>query len=391
MSDTITLTGIRIEAAHGVLAKEKQYPQTFIVDATLHLDLSKAGLSDKLSDTVDYGQIARRIVSTVKSEQVNLLEHLANKIATAILLTPAIEAVDVTIHKPQAPLVVPFSDVSVSIHRTQMPIRSVREQAREEAGETDEVLYGSSVNARQEADAREMMAASRRAAEQERAAGREMADLRDAVAGVGTGAQTAAYVSDSAPEPEDERSPRVHHAIIAMGGNLGNVASTLRQAVVSMDALKGNQIVGISPLYRTTPWGMEENTPDFLNAVVELDTTMSAPQLLQALQLIEAAHGRTREVHWGSRPLDLDIIDFDGIVSTHPDLTLPHPRAWQRAFVLAPLADIDPDFEFRGEHGGPVTELLQHAPDRDGVEMVSQTWILGNDAVNGIPTSEEGE
>lgn len=344
MSDTITLTGIRIEAAHGVLAKEKQYQQTFIVDATLHLDLSKAGLSDKLSDTVDYGQIARRIVSTVKSEQVNLLEYLANKIATAILLTPAIEAVDVTIHKPQAPLVVPFSDVSVSIHRTQMPIRSVREQAR------------------------------------------------DVVDSAGTGGETtAAYDTDAAQQPEGEHSPRVHHAIIAMGGNLGNVASTLRQAVVSMDALKGNQIVGISPLYRTTPWGMEENTPDFLNAVVELDTTMSAPQLLQALQLIEAAHGRTREVHWGSRPLDLDIIDFDGIVSTHPDLTLPHPRAWQRAFVLAPLADIDPDFEFTGEHGGPVTELLKHAPDRDGVEMVSQTWILGNDAVNDIPTSEEGE
>lgn len=391
MSDTITLTGIRIEAAHGVLAKEKQYPQTFIVDATLHLDLSKAGLSDKLSDTVDYGQIARRIVSTVKSEQVNLLEYLANKIATAILLTPAIEAVDVTIHKPQAPLVVPFSDVSVSIHRTQMPIRSVREQAREEAGETDEVLYGSGVNARQEADAREMMAASRRAAEREVAAGREMA-ARDAVDSAGTGGETtAAYDADAAQEPEGEHSPRVHHAIIAMGGNLGNVASTLRQAVVSMDALKGNQIVGISPLYRTTPWGMEENTPDFLNAVVELDTTMSAPQLLQALQLIEAAHGRTREVHWGSRPLDLDIIDFDCMVSTHPDLTLPHPRAWQRAFVLAPLADIDPDFEFTGEHGGPVTELLKHAPDRDGVEMVSQTWILGNDAVNDIPTSEEGE
>ena len=397
MSDTITLTGIRIEAAHGVLAKEKQYPQTFIVDATLHLDLSKAGLSDKLSDTVDYGQIARRIVSTVKSEQVNLLEYLANKIATAILLTPAIEAVDVTIHKPQAPLVVPFSDVSVSIHRTQMPIRSVREQAREEAGETDEVLYGSSVNARQEADAREMMAARRRAVERQVAAGREVAArremaARDVVDSAETGGETtAAYDADAVQQPEGEHSPRVHHAIIAMGGNLGNVASTLRQAVVSMDALKGNQIVGISPLYRTTPWGMEENTPDFLNAVVELDTTMSAPQLLQALQLIEAAHGRTREVHWGSRPLDLDIIDFDGIVSTHPDLTLPHPRAWQRAFVLAPLADIDPDFEFTGEHGGPVTELLKHAPDRDGVEMVSQTWILGNDAVNDIPTSEEGE
>ena len=93
--------------------------------------------------------------------------------------------------------------------------------------------------------------------------------------------------------------------------------------------------------------------------------------------MIESAHGRSREVHWGSRPLDLDIIDFDSIVSESPHLTLPHPRAWQRAFVLSPWHDIEPDAVLRGKHGGPVGELILQAPDRDAVNKVSDDWILG--------------
>lgn len=117
---------------------------------------------------------------------------------------------------------------------------------------------------------------------------------------------------------------------------MGEVESTLRAAVREIDALLGTQVTGISPLYRTAAWGMADGTPDFLNAVVELGTTMGSHELLAALQNIEANHGRIRENHWDSRPLDLDIIDFDGITSADPDLALPHPRAWQRAFVLAP-------------------------------------------------------
>lgn len=85
------------------------------------------------------------------------------------------------------------------------------------------------------------------------------------------------------------------------------------------------------------------------NAVVSVDTRLSAAELLAGLQRIEASHGRVRTDHWTSRTLDLDIIDFDGQESADPDLTLPHPRAWQRAFVLGPWLALEPDAEL-GEH-----------------------------------------
>ena len=183
--------------------------------------------------------------------------------------------------------------------------------------------------------------------------------------------------ADDAGAPGVPQSSAVHHAVIAMGANLGDCEQALRSAVVSIDAIPGNQVTGISPLYRTAPWGMPDGTPDFFNAVVQVDTTHSAEELLDSLHMIESAHGRSREVHWGSRPLDLDIIDFDSIVSESPHLTLPHPRAWQRAFVLSPWRDIEPDAVLRGKHGGPVGELILQAPDRDAVNKVSDDWILG--------------
>ena len=183
--------------------------------------------------------------------------------------------------------------------------------------------------------------------------------------------------ADDAGAPGVPQSSAVHHAVIAMGANLGNCEQALRSAVVSIDAIPGNQVTGISPLYKTAPWGMPDGTPDFFNAVVQVYTTHSAEELLDSLHMIESAHGRSREVHWGSRPLDLDIIDFDSIVSESPHLTLPHPRAWQRAFVLSPWHDIEPDAVLRGKHGGPVGELILQAPDRDAVNKVSDDWILG--------------
>lgn len=153
-------------------------------------------------------------------------------------------------------------------------------------------------------------------------------------------------------------SADTHHAIIAMGGNQGDVVSTLRDAVRCIDGLDSTQVTGISPLYRTDAWGMPAGTPDFRNAVVSVNTKLTAPELLAGLQRIEASHGRVRTDHWTSRTLDLDIIDFDGIVSDDPDLTLPHPRAWQRAFVLGPWLALDPDAELVGAHAGSVAQLL---------------------------------
>lgn len=324
--DSITLTGITAQGTHGVLDFEKQRPQTYVVDATLFLDLSAAGRTDDLAQTVDYGQIARRIVSVIHGPHCDLLEALADRIASAILQTSRVRSVIVTVHKPQAPLSVPFHDVTVRIERSQV------------------------------------------------APGAAEGLATDSARAASAGGQPSR--SREAREADNGAKKQVHRAILSLGGNLGDVASAMRQAIVSLDGIAGNQIMGISPLYRTTPWGMEADAPDFLNCVIELETLMEAHALLDTIHLIEAAHGRTRKVHWGSRPLDIDIIDFDGEVRADPTLTLPHPRAWQRAFVLAPLADLEPDFVLPGEHGGPVSKLLDACPDKDAVTCEGAEWIL---------------
>lgn len=317
--DIITLTGVEARGTHGVLDQEKESAQTFLVDAVMEVDLNQACRGDNLVDTVSYAQIASRIVSVVEGEHVDLIERLAQKIADSILLSYRIRRVTVTVHKPQAPLGLPFADVSVTI---------VRDSPLSDDGSQKDLS-------------------------------------------VSKASQAAAKISDTT------QAPAVHHAVISLGANMGNTADTLRSAVVSLDAIPGNQVTGISPLYRSKAWGMPEGTPDFSNALVQLDTRLEAEELLSSLHMIEAAHGRSHKVHWDSRPLDLDIIDFDGRLDPDPHLTLPHPRAWQRAFVLAPWLDLDPHAVLPGNHGGAVADLLKKAPDKDVVEKTSDKWILG--------------
>ena len=301
--DQIRLTGVRAVGKHGVLDFEHERAQTFVVDATLFLDLAPAGHSDDLHDTVDYGAIAKGIVAIIEGDHVDLIEKLADRIASMILEYPAVARTQVTVHKPSAPIVVPFDDVSVTVERSR---------------------------------------------------------------------ETASAAS------------QVHHAIIAMGGNQGDVVATLRDAVRSIDGLASTQVTGISPLYRTDAWGMPDGTPDFYNAVVSVTTKLSAMELLRGLQRIEAEHGRVRTDHWTSRTLDLDIIDFDGQESQDPDLTLPHPRAWQRAFVLGPWLALEPDAELTGDHAGSVAQLLHESTDRDHIDEIADDWMVGGSVGDGI-------
>ena len=301
--DQIRLTGVRAVGKHGVLDFEHERAQTFVVDATLFLDLAPAGHSDDLHDTVDYGAIAKGIVAIIEGDHVDLIEKLADRIASMILEYPAVARTQVTVHKPSAPIVVPFDDVSVTVERSR---------------------------------------------------------------------ETASAAS------------QVHHAVIAMGGNQGDMVATLRDAVRSIDGLASTQVTGVSPLYRTDAWGMPDGTPAFHNAVVSVNTRLSALELLRGLQRIEADHGRVRTDHWTSRTLDLDIIDFDGQESQDPDLTLPHPRAWQRAFVLGPWLALEPDAELTGDHAGSVAQLLHESTDRDHIDEIADDWMVGGSVGDGI-------
>ena len=129
-------------------------------------------------------------------------------------------------------------------------------------------------------------------------------------------------------------------AYIALGANLGDAASTVRKAMDSIHALPGTQVVQRSALYLTTP--IDSDGPDYVNAVVEVLTTLCPPHLLEQLQNLEQSAGRKRPYRNAPRTLDLDIVLFGSGRIDSPALTIPHPRMQERAFVLRPLAEIAP-------------------------------------------------
>jgi 7,8-dihydroneopterin aldolase/epimerase/oxygenase len=115
--DRITLTGLRVRGRHGVLPQERRDGQDFVVDAVLHLDLRPAGARDDLARTVRYGLLAEDLARVVAGEPVDLLETLAARLAEVCLAAGPVERVELTVHKPQAPIAVPFGDVSVTVVR----------------------------------------------------------------------------------------------------------------------------------------------------------------------------------------------------------------------------------------------------------------------------------
>lgn len=122
--DRITLTGVTALGHHGVFDFERREGQPFVVDAVLYLDFSAAAKSDDVSDTAHYGEVAQRITEWISGEPLSLIEALAVRIADGLLSEFGLQAVDITVHKPQAPIEVPFGDVAVSVHRERSVIVS---------------------------------------------------------------------------------------------------------------------------------------------------------------------------------------------------------------------------------------------------------------------------
>ncbi|GLY79789.1 dihydroneopterin aldolase [Actinoallomurus iriomotensis] len=117
-TDRIVLSGLRARGRHGVLPAERELGQEFVIDVTLGLDVRPAAAEDDLLRTVDYGALADRLVAVVEGEPVNLIETLAERLAAVCLGSPQVEEVEVTVHKPSAPMPHPFTDVAVTIHRS---------------------------------------------------------------------------------------------------------------------------------------------------------------------------------------------------------------------------------------------------------------------------------
>jgi 2-amino-4-hydroxy-6-hydroxymethyldihydropteridine diphosphokinase len=152
------------------------------------------------------------------------------------------------------------------------------------------------------------------------------------------------------------------HVVIALGSNLGNRLENIQGGLDALLDTPGLASVAVSPVYQTAPVGGPDQ-PDYYNAVLIAETTLSARTLLDRCHGVEAALGRVRDQIWGPRTLDLDLIIYGDVVSADPELTLPHPRAHLRAFVLAPWHAIDPDATIPGR--GRVTDLLAAAGPAD--------------------------
>ncbi|MGP4049191.1 2-amino-4-hydroxy-6-hydroxymethyldihydropteridine diphosphokinase [Streptomyces sp. 2A115] len=159
------------------------------------------------------------------------------------------------------------------------------------------------------------------------------------------------------------QNPR--RAVLSLGSNLGNRLETLQGAIDALEDTPGVRVKAVSPVYETEPWGVEPGSqPTYFNAVVVLRTTLPPSSLLERAHAVEEAFHRVRDQRWGPRTIDVDIVAYADVVSDDPDLTLPHPRAHERAFVLAPWYDVDPEAQLPGR--GPVAGLLAAVP-REGV------------------------
>lgn len=318
--DRISITGIEATGYHGVFESERETGQPFIVDLVLHVDTRAAAETDELSATVDYGAVATEVEAVITGPAVSLIETLAQRIAQTVLAHAGVQAVDVTVHKPRAPISVPFSDVTVQIRRTAAALIF--------DGEAAASVF-------------------------------EPAD--------GPVQQDGA--ADILNQPPAQPVP----AVLALGSNQGAAQETLIKAIGDLHAVSGIEVRGISPLARTAPVGGPEQ-PDFLNCVITVSTTLSPRALLAACHAVEALHGRERLEHWGPRTLDIDLIVYDSVVAASDDLEIPHPRAHQRAFVLTPWAQLEPEAVLPGLGGGPVAALAQTAPDSDGIRWLSLDW-----------------
>jgi 2-amino-4-hydroxy-6-hydroxymethyldihydropteridine diphosphokinase len=163
-------------------------------------------------------------------------------------------------------------------------------------------------------------------------------------------------------------------AVLGLGGNIGDTAGLMAEAIALLAAEPEITLEAVSALYRTPPWGKVDQPP-FLNAAIRIATTLSPQNLLRAALVVERELGRERGERWGPRTIDIDILTYGREAIDEPGLTIPHPRLAERAFALAPLLDVMPEAEFSGRRAA---EWLAES-DTAGIERVAEPgWERGS-------------
>ena len=350
----IALKGLGALANHGVYDFERSQEQRFSADVVMWVET--AGATDDIAATVSYADIADETMAVLTGKPVDLIETLAETIASNVMSHEGVVGTEVTVHKPDAPIDHPFTDVSVTVRR----------------GETDAMPRSLSLKGIYEAEDGSVLTG------EIEAYGRAQAPSPAQQTDVAPTRKRRGEHTAPAPRAEDASRPAHMHArrvVLAIGGNLGDVPVTLMHTVEALSYMEGFQIEDVSPIMRTKPVLApgQAPQPDYWNAVVIGSAIATPDELLAQTSRIERELGRERHERWGARTIDIDIIQVEGLASSDPALTLPHPRAKERAFVLAPWLLCDANAVLEGV--GRVCDLLAVAPDRDGIIDAVDGWL----------------
>ena len=348
----IALKGLGAMANHGVYDFERTQEQRFSADVVMWVET--AGTTDDIAATVSYADIADETMAILTGNPVDLIETLAETIASRVMSHEGVVGTEVTVHKPDAPIGHPFSDVSVTVR----------------AGETEALPLSLSLKGIYEAEDGSVLTGEIEAYGRAQAPSPAQ-QKRSAPSRRRRG-------EHAAPREEDSSRPahlRARRVVLAIGGNLGDVPVTLMHTVEALSYMEGFQIEDVSPIMRTKPVLApgQAPQPDYWNAVVVGSAIATPDELFAQTSRIERELGRERHERWGARSVDIDIIQVEGLASSDPVLTLPHPRAKDRAFVLAPWLLCEPDAVLEGV--GRVCDLLATTPDREGIIDAVDDWL----------------
>lgn len=350
----IALKGLGALANHGVYDFERDRNQRFSADIVMWVET--AGTADDIAATVSYADIADEAMAVLAGTAVDLIETLAETIASRVMGHEGVVGTEVTVHKPDAPIDHPFADVSVTVR----------------AGQTDAMPLSLSLKGIYEAEDGSVLTGEIEAYGRAQAPSPAEQEHREAFPSRRGAHAAEAQREEDTSRPEHLRSRRV---VLAIGGNLGDVPVTLMHTVEALSYMEGFQIDDVSPIMRTKPVLApgQAPQPDYWNAVVVGSAIATPDELFAQTSRIERELGRERHERWGARTVDIDIIQIEGLASCDPVLTLPHPRAKERAFVLAPWLLCDPDAILEGV--GRVSDLLADTPDREGIIDAVDDWL----------------
>ena len=250
--DEIRISNLEVFGHHGVYAEENTLGQKFLVSARLFTNTRKAGKSDALEDSIDYGDVCHTIKKIMEEQNYKLLETVAETVADRLLRSyPMLEGIQLEIKKPWAPIMLPIDTVSVVIERSW------------------------------------------------------------------------------------------HRVYFSIGSNMGDKKAHLDYCVERFKQHPDYRKVQVSSYIETEPYGYKDQE-DFLNACISCETLLTPEEVLEQIHQIEQERNRTREIHWGPRTLDIDILFYDHVIIDEEGLIIPHPEIPLRLFVLEPLAELAP-------------------------------------------------